>query len=64
MKENGKQALRLLALCAVAAVVGVAAGALAAVFGRGLLALGAVRAGVWVWWWMLPTMKGRPSRDG
>lgn len=43
MKENGKQALRLLALCAVAAVVGVAAGALAAVFGRGLLALGAVR---------------------
>ena len=43
MKEIGKQALRLLALCAVAAAVGVAAGALAAVFGRGLLAIGAVR---------------------
>lgn len=43
MKEIGKQALRLLTLCAVAAAVGVAAGALAAVFGRGLLAIGAVR---------------------
>ena len=43
MKEIGKQALRLLALCAVAAAVGVAAGALAAVFGQGLLAIGAVR---------------------
>lgn len=43
MKEIGKQTLRLLALCAVAAAVGVAAGALAAVFGRGLLAIGAVR---------------------
>ena len=43
MKEIGKQALRLLALCVVAAAVGVAAGALAAVFGRGLLAIGAVR---------------------
>lgn len=43
MKEIGKQALRLLALCAVAAAVGVTAGALAAVFGRGLLAIGAVR---------------------
>ena len=43
MKEIGKQALRLLALCAVAAAVGVAAGALAAMFGRGLLAIGAVR---------------------
>lgn len=43
MKEIGKQALRLLVLCAVAAAVGVAAGALAAVFGRGLLAIGAVR---------------------
>lgn len=43
MKEIGKQALWLLALCAVAAAVGVAAGALAAVFGRGLLAIGAVR---------------------
>ena len=43
MKEIGKQALRLLALCAVAAAVGVAAGALSAVFGRGLLAIGAVR---------------------
>lgn len=43
MKEIGKQALRLLALCAVAAAVGVAAGALAAVFGRGLLVIGAVR---------------------
>ena len=43
MKEIGKQALRLLALCTVAAAVGVAAGALAAVFGRGLLAIGAVR---------------------
>lgn len=43
MKGIGKQALRLLALCAVAAAVGVAAGALAAVFGRGLLAIGAVR---------------------
>ena len=43
MKEIGKQALRLLALCTVAAAVGVAAGALAAVFGQGLLAIGAVR---------------------
>ena len=43
MKEIGKQALRLLTLCAVAAAVGVAAGALAAVFGQGLLAIGAVR---------------------
>lgn len=43
MKGIGKQALRLLALCAVAAAVGVAAGALAAVFGQGLLAIGAVR---------------------
>lgn len=43
MKENGKRVLRLLALCAAAAAVGAAAGALCAVFGRGLLAIGAVR---------------------
>lgn len=50
MKEMKDKALRLLILCAAAAVVGVAAGALAAVFGRGLLALGAVRDAHPGWW--------------
>ena len=75
MKEIGKQALRLLALCAVAAAVGVAAGALAAVFGRGLLAIGAVRdahPGRWLPFlplagaviaWVLPAL-GQPGRPG